>query len=447
MTDEPLPPPVVDPPRYNATSNAFTTLADTVYIHQLPSYGNKIFYGLGFLALMSLVLLVVTGSATAFMGQSWWLFSPWGIFTRSVHLWSVQAFILALTLHFLVGFLTSGFRPPRRMVWVLGATIFCLALVQTEFGYGLRGDFSSQWRAVSGADFWNGAYLGWWLHPLSTLQVFPLHVAIIPIAILLLFIAHYILVHAYGISKPYRSDVAYKMVPANHTIMYVRGIVMVAAIAVMAYFFPSPYVPAIRIADVAAQEPALIVKTLQQEYDHTSGTATYLDSIDPYKFDTRTVFVTAPYEKLVGGATPAAPTTADPSVMISALLPAVKSGAYEAILSSGGSVHALRFLSDLDVLSKKALAINMATSQWGMAREETGSMLKLPPGPWWFAPIGMLNSTFKLLDNKHGDRIAAQILGALMLIFIAFPYIPLLNRLPELLPFASLIWRERHTKK
>ena len=39
----------------------------------------------------------------------------------------------------------------------------------------------------------------------------------------------------------------------------------------------------------------------------------------------------------------------------------------------------------------------MATAQWGMAREETGSLLKLPPGPWWFAPIGLINSSFNLL--------------------------------------------------
>ena len=325
---------MIDPRHYSASANAFKTLADKVYIHEVPSYGNKIFYGLGFLALTSLALLILTGSTTAFMGKSWWLFSPLGVFTRSVHLWTAQALIFILTLHCLVGFVTSGFRPPRRMVWVFGSMIFCLALIQTEFGYGLRGDFSSQWRAVSGADFWNGAYLGWWLDPLSTLQTLPLHVAIIPIAILMLFIAHYILIHAYGISKPYRSDIAYRMVAANHTIMYVRGIVLVAAIAVMAYFFPSPYVPAIRIADVALQDPALIITTLQHEYDRASDTAKYSDSIDPYSFDTRQVFVIAPYEKIVGGATPAAQTTSDSTAMINAIIPAAKSGLYKSILSS-----------------------------------------------------------------------------------------------------------------
>jgi hypothetical protein len=111
MSEEPSQPHVIYPPHYSATKIRFKTLADKVYLHELPSYGNKIFYGLGFLALTSLALLVVTGSITAFMGQSWWLFKPFGVFTRSVHLWSVQAFILALTLHCLVGFITSGSAP------------------------------------------------------------------------------------------------------------------------------------------------------------------------------------------------------------------------------------------------------------------------------------------------------------------------------------------------
>ena len=133
--------------------------------------------------------------------------------------------------------------------------------------------------------------------------------------------------------------------------------------------------------------------------------------------------------------------------MINAIIPAAKSGLYESILSRKDSDYALRFLSDLHVLSKKALEFNMATAQWGMAREETGSLLKLPPGPWWFAPIGIINSSFNLLKNKHGDRIAAEILRLpMMLIFVLFPYIPFINRIPKLLPFAPLIWRARHKR-
>jgi hypothetical protein len=425
--------------------NAWSTLTQKVYMHRLPSYGNKIFYGLGFLTLTSLLLLVVSGAVLAFMGQGWWLGTPSGVYVRSVHLWSVQAFIALMILHFLVGFTTSGFRPPRRMVWVFGACIFCLALVQTEFGYGLRGDFSSQFRALSGADFWNGAYLGWWLNLLDRVQVYALHIAIIPLLIFMFFLMHYILERAYGIATPYRRDVSYTMTDANHTVMYMRGLILVSAVAALAYVFPSPYVPPLTIAGVAQTQPDLVATTLQAEYDRTSDTATYLDSIDPYTFDTRSVFVTAPYEALTGAAATSS------AVMVSALMPAAGSGLYETILDGENpainDTYTLRFLSDLGVPETRAGQVGFATEQGGMAKDENGHMFSFPPGSWWLAPLWALNSAFDLPNNDHGDRIAAEVLGAFMLLFIAFPYIPYLNRLPELLHVAPFIWRERRPKR
>ncbi len=421
--------------------SALKTLRDKMYIHELPSYGNKIFYSLGFLTLTSLIFLVGSGIVLAFMGQTWWLTTGWGIYVRSVHLWSVQAFIALMVLHILIGFLTSGFKPPRRMVWVLGAIIFCLALIQTEFGYGLRGDFSSQFRAVSGADFWNGSYLGHWLNPLSQLQTFALHVAIIPLIILGLFVLHYILEHAYGISKPYRDDIKYKMVPADHVAMYRRGGALAVCILVLAFFFHSPFVPAATIADTANRNPQLVATTLQQEYDRTSDTATYLDSIDPYTFDTRQVYVLGPYAQYAPTST-----TTDPATMIAILVPAAQSGLYESLLRNAdpaNDTYVLRLLSDMGVPEAKASTLNMSTAQWGMAKDETGRILGLPPGSWWFMPLALLNSAFDLPNNPNGDRIAAEVLGLLMLIFITFPYIPYLNRLPELLRLAPFIWKTR----
>jgi ubiquinol-cytochrome c reductase cytochrome b subunit len=434
-------------PHYDASANALKTLSDKIYIHKLPSYGNKIFYALGFLALTSLMMLVATGILLAFMGSQWWLGSPWGVYVRSVHLWSVQAFIAILVLHIVVVFLTSAFKPPRRMVWVFGAIIFCLALIQTEFGYGLRGDFSSQFRAVSGADFWNGAHLGYWLNPLNYLQVYSLHVFIIPFIIFSLFICHYLLVHTYGVALPYRKDMPQRMVPANHKVMYLRGISLVAVILVLAFFFHSPYVAPVRVADVAQSNPSLVVATLLQEFDRTSDTATYFDSIDPYTFDTRQVFVVIPYEETLTGTGAFASTTDSFATMLVALMPMAKSGLYESLLDqenpSINGTYSLRFLNDMGALETKASTLNMDTAQWGMMKDETGSSAKLPPGSWWFAPLGFINSAFNLLSNPNGDRDAGEILGSVMLLFILFPYIPYLNRLPELLHLAPFIWKDR----
>lgn len=467
-----------DPPEYSPRTNAFKTLIDKVYIHRLPSYANKIFYSLGFMALTCLLLLVLSGITLAFMGQTWWLTHPLGIYVRSIHLWTVQAFVALLVLHVLVALSTSAFRAPRRMVWVFGAIIFFLVLIQTEFGYGLRGDFSSQYRAVSGADFWNGSYLGHWLNPLNYTQTFALHVAIIPLAIFFIFILHYLLEHTYGIAKPYRKDVAYKMVDANHTMLFVRGSTLVAAIFVLAFFFHSPYVPAVRIADIAAQNPALVQSTLLQEFNHTSDTATYLDSIDPYTFDTRQVFVVIPYEQtlvnssagdawtafsnapadvqrayiaqagdyVVATSTAAFASTTNPVItMLGTLMPIAESGLYESLLNqenpSINDTYSLRFLNDMDVLEAKATSLNMNTAAWGMAKDEGLATSPLPPGSWWFAPLGLVNTAFNLLSNPNGDRDAGVILGLVIFIFILFPYIPYVNRIPELFNLGPLIWK------
>ena len=467
-------------PQYGPHTNALKTLRDKVYFHRLPSYGNKIFYSLGFLALTCLVLLAVTGITMAFMGQTWWLTNPWGIFLRSVHLWTVQAFIFILLLHVLVGFTTSGFRAPRRMVWVFGAIIFCLVLIQTEFGYGLRGDFSSQFRAVSGADFWNGAYLGYWLNPLNYTQTLVIHIAIIPLTILVLFLAHYLLERTYGIARPYRKDISYTMVPADHRILFIRGGALVALILALAFFFHSPYVPAVRIADIARQDPSLVATTLLQEFTHTSDTATYFDSIDPYTFDTREVYVVTPYEQYLANSKKpnawtafisastalqnadiqgaqqyvsatsmdfSASTTNPVIAMLDTLMPIAQSGLYESLLDqenpSINNTYTLRFLVDMGIPEAKAATLNMDTAQWGMTKDETGSVWKLPPGSWWLLPLAVVNSVFNLPNNLYGDRDAAFILGFIMLTFILFPYIPYLNRLPELLNLGPFIWRER----
>lgn len=427
-----------------ASDGALATLEEKVYFHELPSYGNRIFYGLGFLTLTSLILLVLSGVALAFMGQAWWLAAPLGMYVRSVHAWSVQAFMALMLLHMLVGFLTSAFKPPRRVVWALGATIFCLALLQTEFGYGLRGDFSAQFRAASGADFWNGAYLGYLINPLSHLQEFAIHTALIPLAIFLLFTLHYLLERSYGLAKPYRTDVAYRMVPANHRVMYARGLVLVLAVLFLADIFPSPYQPATRIADLAQAQPARITDALAQEYDRSSDTASYLDSIDPYSFDTRQVFVSGPFEAITG-LPPAASST-----MIAALLPYAKSGLYESVVRAedpAPDTYVLRFLADTGILEERAGTMGFGTDQGGMMKDESGRTWGLPPGSWWFAPLAGLNAAFHLPESDTGDRTAAEILGGLMLLLIAFPYIPYLNRIPEFLGLAPFIWGTPETKE
>ena len=64
------------------------------------------------------------------------------------------------------------------------------------------------------------------------------------------------------------------------------------------------------------------------------------------------------------------------------------------------------------------------------------------PGAWWLAPIGLLNHTV-LANDDNGDRDAAIIFGTLLLLMVAFPYIPYVNQLPDKLKVYKFIWREK----
>ena len=460
-------------------TNGVLQLVKTIWLEDVPSYANKFFYSLGFLSMICLTLLFATGVILVFCGPDWWLTTTLGTFVRSIHLWSVQAFVVFVILHVLIVFLSGGYKAPRQFVWVLGSLMFFFALMEAEFGYVLRNDFSSQWRSLQGADLYNGSGLGHFINNLNYAQIYGIHVIIIPFIILGLLFLHYALVRLRGIAKPYKKDFPYRMVKANHTVLFVRGLVLAGLIVLLAFLFPSPLIAPITIKQIANEDPSLMAKTLVAEIDRSSDTATYMDTIDPYQFDTKKVYVDGPYTQLLtlqpGMSNMLASFSAETTTqqqdnvkkastyftkggkittgknlnpvipLVSTLTLMAQSGLYEATLRNEqetgfNPTYALRFLSDTGVLEDQADKLTITTPQFGMLREEKGL---LPPGAWWLAPLGLMDNTI-LHNDDNQDRDGAIILGTLMLIFIAFPYIPYLNRLPELFGVYKLIWRDKN---
>ncbi len=441
----------------------------------VPSFANKFFYSLGFLSAVSFLLLLITGTIMAAAGPHWWITSSIGQYTRSFHLWATQAFVVFILLHLTIVFLTSGFRGARKLTWALGVFMFLFALAEAEFGYVLRGDFSSQYRSLQGADLYNGSGIGWVLNNLNTGQVMGIHVVVIPLLLIALILGHYFLVRVLGIGKPAKLADKYPVVRANHALLFWRGGTVVAIVTALAFAYPSPYLAPLTISGIAGDDPNLIAQTLTKEFDRSSDTATYLDSINPYTFDSRTVFIEVPYHQLIaaqGGTDEMAifkaePTdvqdqqlkavtdyTADPKpnaepknnpafAIVSSLAGMAKSGLYEAALRNNNgagyeTTYVTRFLADTGVPDDTATSLKMTTDQYGMIREESGS---IPPGAWWLAPIGLLNHTV-LANDDNGDRDAAIIIGAALLLLLAFPFIPGINRIPEKLGLYKLIWRK-----
>src|SRR6188508_2694885 len=53
-----------------------------------------------------------------------------GLLIRQIHHWAADLFVAALMVHMLRVFFTGAFRKPREVNWLIGVTLFALALIE-----------------------------------------------------------------------------------------------------------------------------------------------------------------------------------------------------------------------------------------------------------------------------------------------------------------------------
>ncbi|MCL4373154.1 cytochrome b N-terminal domain-containing protein [Candidatus Parvarchaeota archaeon] len=456
----------------------FSPLIDLMhdqYIKYVPSYGNSFFFTIGIYLLELFVILAITGMIMLIFGPYWWDTTAIGTFFRSLHLWAAEAFVTLMFIHIFVNFSTSAFKK-KKLVWMIGSALLLLVLLEFAFGIGVQGGLLSQWNDKAGADLWNGFGLGFWVNPLNQGAVLGWHVAIIPILLLLLIFMHYSLVKKDGLSVPYRKDIPYKMVKADHKKMYRRMIYIFIIILAFAFLFSSPYIAPLTISQAANSNPSGVATTLLQEFNFSSGTATYLDTIDPYTFSTRAVYFTVPYSAYVSfenksnelsvffngsssqqkqqfiqaynyfsnnGSISNAMTSQNPLIVATASLTKMAElGQYQLVVQNESSsgldeTYVLRFLYDTGALTTAATHYGLRTAQWGM--------LKVGAPPWsieyWLIPYDALEiatSNISWWNDLENGLVAIIIFFILML----FPFIPYLNELPDKLKMYKLFWNK-----
>src|SRR5690554_7480152 len=66
-----------------------------------------------------------------------------GLLMRQVHHWAALLFVASIGLHMLRVFFTGAFRKPRELNWLLGFTLFVLAMAEGFTGYSLPDDLLS----------------------------------------------------------------------------------------------------------------------------------------------------------------------------------------------------------------------------------------------------------------------------------------------------------------
>ena len=128
--------------------------------------------------------------------------SIWGgSYLRSLHRLTSHTFLVLIFLHTLRVMLTGAFRKPRELNWIIGCLLLGLAIFGAYTGYLLPMDQLSLWATQTGMELLAAAPFGGsakaLLVPdtiggtLSLLRFYVLHIAIVPLALLLLSMLHF----------------------------------------------------------------------------------------------------------------------------------------------------------------------------------------------------------------------------------------------------------------
>ncbi len=185
-------------------------------------------WGLGGLAILLVMILVVTGVMLMFVYTP----SPetaytdmlalqtevqFGQLVRNLHHWSGNLLVIVAFLHLLRVFFTGGFHPPREFNWVLGVGLLLLVVGANFTGYLLPWDQLAYWAVTVGSSLLgyipligeglSNLILGGPEVGAATLTNFyGLHIAIIPLALMMMISFHIWRVRKDTLSIPRGAD-------------------------------------------------------------------------------------------------------------------------------------------------------------------------------------------------------------------------------------------------
>jgi ubiquinol-cytochrome c reductase cytochrome b subunit len=168
-----------------------------------PSYVASWIYVFGVLTLSSLGAIILSGCVLALKGPGWWHFTGVGHFFNSVHLWSVELFFFFMVIHLWGKYWMAAWRGGRSQVWITGAVTFLVAIPCALTGYVSQQNFDSQWISTQAKDAMNAVGVGAFFNLLNFGQMYSWHILLLPVAVVLLVVAHVLLVRKHGVVPPF----------------------------------------------------------------------------------------------------------------------------------------------------------------------------------------------------------------------------------------------------
>jgi quinol-cytochrome oxidoreductase complex cytochrome b subunit len=184
--------------------------------------------------------------------------APFGAFLRNAHHWAANGLLLVSFLHLLRVFYTGAFHPPRRASWIVGLALLVLVVASNFTGYLLPWDQLAYWAVtiatgmleyvpLVGEALLRAARGGSEIGPKTLSLFFVLHVAILPILLLVLTAFHFWLVRKGGgvmLPRPAgEGEPGRKMVPTSPHLLVREGAVALATLAavlLLAAVFEAP---------------------------------------------------------------------------------------------------------------------------------------------------------------------------------------------------------------
>jgi ubiquinol-cytochrome c reductase cytochrome b subunit len=201
---------------------------DAFWRHEATEYyapkNFNIWYFFGSLALVVLVLQLVTGifltmfykpgAATAFDSVQFIMREvDWGWLIRYLHSSGASFFFIVVYLHMFRAFLYGSYKAPRELLWLIGMAVYLCLMAEAFMGYVLPWGNMSFWGAQVIINLFGtipgiGPDLVLWIRgdygiaDATLNRFFSLHVAALPLVLLLLVVLHLVALHQAGSNNP-----------------------------------------------------------------------------------------------------------------------------------------------------------------------------------------------------------------------------------------------------
>jgi len=195
----------------------------------------NIWYFFGSLALLVLVMQLFTGiflamfykpgEATAFASVEFIMREvPWGWLIRYMHSTGASAFFIVVYLHMFRALLYGSYKAPRELLWLLGVAVYFALMAEAFMGYVLPWGNMSRWGAQVIINLFGtipvlGQALPVWIRgdyavaDATLNRFFSLHVAALPLALLLLVMLHLVALRTVGSNNPDGIEIKDKLGP------------------------------------------------------------------------------------------------------------------------------------------------------------------------------------------------------------------------------------------